>query len=143
MKSRIILFKLYKENQRVQSKTFDVSFSIEFRFETKICCFVTLYICTLLFVHIFSQLTMTISIVERTPHSMLSSFIFVIGMMLTNVFVCPYSFVNITVILFHFYYLIFCFKLSYYFCFYYPTVDIIVNHLYLLLPRSRKTSTKC
>ena len=57
--------------------------------------------------------------------------------MLMNVFVCSYSFVNITVIPFHFYYLIFCFK------FYYPSVDIIVNHLYLLFLRSCKTNAKC
>ena len=58
-------------------------------------------------------------------------------MMLMNVFACPCSFVNITVILAHFYYFTVCFK------FYYPTVDIIINHLYLLFLLSRKTSTKC
>ena len=137
LNSRIVLFKFYKENQRVQSKTLDVSFSIvSFWDKNRLFCdFVHLHIA--IRSHIFSTYNDTISVVERTPHSVLSSFIFVIGMMLTNVFVCPYSFVNITVILFHFYYLIFCFK----FC--YPTVDIIVNHLYLLFLRSRKTNTKC
>ena len=67
----------------------------------------------------------------------ISSVIFVISMMLMNVFVCLYSFVNITVIPVRFYYFIFSFK------FYYPLVDIIVNHLYLLFLRSRKTNTKC
>ena len=49
----------------------------------------------------------------------ISSVIFVIIMMLMNVFVCPYSSLNITVIPFHFHYFNFCFK------FYYPIVDII------------------
>ena len=44
-------------------------------------------------------------------------------MMLMNVFLRPYSFVNSTAIPVHFYYFIFCFKR------YYPIV-IIVNHLY-------------
>ena len=49
-----------------------------------------------------------------------------ISMILMNVFVCSYSFVNITdnscsFLLFHF-----CFK------FYYPIVNIIVNHRYLV-----------
>ena len=35
LKSFIVLFKLCKENHRVQPKMLDVSFSIEFRFETK------------------------------------------------------------------------------------------------------------
>ena len=58
-------------------------------------------------------------------------------MMLMNVFVCLYSFFNITVIPVCFYYFNFCFT------FYYPIVDIIVNHLYLLFFRLRKTNTKC
>ena len=86
--------------------------------------------------HIFPTYNDTITIVEKTRHSALFSIIFVISMMLINVFVCLYSFLNITVIPVHFYYLIFCFK------FYYPTVDIIVNHLYLLFLRLRKSNTK-
>ena len=49
----------------------------------------------------------------------ISSVVFVIIMMLMNVFVCPNSSLNITVIPFHFHYFNFCFK------FYYPIVDII------------------
>ena len=52
--------------------------------------------------------------------------------MLINVFVCPYSFVNITVIPVHFYYFIIGFE------FYYPLVDIIVNHVYMLFLLSLK-----
>ena len=53
LKRRIVLFKLCKENQRVQSKILEVSFPIEFRFETKIGCFVTrLYT----FAHSYSSL---------------------------------------------------------------------------------------
>ena len=56
----IVLFKLYKGNHRVQSKISEVSFSIEFRFETIVGCFVTiLHICTQLFVHTFSHFIMT------------------------------------------------------------------------------------
>ena len=80
---------------------------------------------------------MTPDLLWKGPHIHISSVIFVISMMLMNVFVCPYSFVNITVIPVHFYYFIFCFK------FYYPIVNIIVNHLYLVFLRSRKTNTKC
>ena len=50
----------------------------------------------------------------------ISSVIFVITMMLMSVFVCPFSFVNITIIPAHFYYFIFCFK------FYYPTVILYI-----------------
>ena len=54
-----------------------------------------------------------------------------------NLFVCPYSFANITgnscsYLLIHF-----SFK------FYYPIVNIIVNHRYLAFFRSRKTNTNC
>ena len=62
-----MLFKFCKENHRGQSKSFDVSFSIEFSFETKIGCFVT-RICT--FAHsYFSTCNDTRSTVERAPHS--------------------------------------------------------------------------
>ena len=72
----------------------------------------------------------------KGPHIHISSVIFVISLILMSVFICPYSFVNITVIPVHFYYLIFCFK------FYFHIEDIIVNHLYLLILRLRKTNTK-
>ena len=57
--------------------------------------------------------------------------------MLVNVFNSLYFVVNIPVIPTHFYYFIFCFK------FYYPIVDMIVSHLYLLFVHSRKTKAKC
>ena len=48
----------------------------------------------------------------------------------------PYFLVNFVIsVLFH--YFTFCFK------FYFPIADIIVNHLYILFLRSRKTNTKC
>ena len=122
-----VLFKLCEENHRVQSKISDVSLSIEFHFETRLQ----------LFVYTFSQFTMTPDLFRKGHHIHISSVIFVISMMLMNVFVCPYYFLNITVIPVCFYYFNFCF------IFYYPIVDIIVNHLYLLFFRSRKTNTKC
>ena len=50
--SRIIQIKLCKENHRVQSKILDLVFSMEFRFETKLGCFVTRYIA---FAHSYSS----------------------------------------------------------------------------------------
>ena len=67
LKSRIVLFKLCKENHRVQSKISDVSFSIEFRFETKqvvlLQDFVHLHI--VIRPHIFSTYNDT-TILEKT-----------------------------------------------------------------------------
>ena len=80
---------------------------------------------------------MASDLLGQAPHIHISSVIFVISMLLMNVFACPYSFLNITVISVHFSYFNFCFK----FC--YPVVNIIHNHLYLLFLRSRKTNTKC
>ena len=57
--------------------------------------------------------------------------------MLMKIFVYSYSLVNITVIPVHLYYFTFCFK------FYYPIVNIIVIHRYLVFHGSRKTNTKC
>ena len=79
---------------------------------------------------------MTPDLFWEGPHIHISTVIFVISMMLMNMFVCPYSFLNNTVYPVHFYYFIFCF------IFYYPIVDIIVNHLYLLFFHSRKTNEK-
>ena len=112
MKSCIVLLKLCKENDGVQSKISGISFSIEFRFETKIGCFVT-RLCA--FAHSysykFSQITMAPDLLWKEPHIHISSVIFVLSIMFMNVFICPYSFVNITVIPVHSYYFIFCFKL--------------------------------
>ena len=112
MKSCIVLLKLCKENHAVQSKISGISFSTEFRFETKIGCFVT-RLCA--FAHsysfTFSQITMAPDLLWKEPHIHISSVIFVLSIMLMNVFICPYSFVNITVIPVHSYYFIFCFKL--------------------------------
>ena len=47
----------------------------------------------------------------------------------------PYFLVNFFVNFFHQF--TFCFK------FYFPIADVIVNHLYILFLRSRKTDTKC
>ena len=79
---------------------------------------------------------MTPDLFWEGPHIHISTVIFVISMMLMNIFVCPYSFLNNTVYPVHFYYFIFCF------IFYYPIVYIIVNHLYLLFFHSRKTNEK-
>ena len=118
MKSCIVLLKLCKENHAVQSKISGISFSTEFRFETKIGCFVT-RLCA--FAHsysfTFSQITMAPDLLWKEPHIHISSVIFVLSIMFMNVFICPYSFVNITVIPVHFCYFIFCFKL------YFPIVD--------------------
>ena len=73
----------------------------------------------------------------KAPHIHIFSVIFVTIMMLMDIFVCPSSLLNITVIPVHFCYFIFRSK------FYFPIVDIIVNHLYLLSLHLRKTNTKC
>ena len=87
-------------------------------------------------VHTFSQFTMTPDLLWNGPHIHISRIVFAISMILMNVFVSPYSFLNIIVTPNYFYYFSFCFN------FYYPIIDIIVNHLYLLFLRSRKTNTK-
>ena len=79
---------------------------------------------------------MTPLLVWNDPRIHISSVIFVICMILVNVFVIPYSFVNITVIPVQFYFLIFCCKL------YYPILNVIVNHLYLLFLRLCKNNAK-
>ena len=103
----------------MQSKISDVSFSIEFRFVTKIGCFVT-RLC--LFAHKYSSIHF-LSLqwhqiyCEKDP-TFISSVIFVISIMLMNVFASPYSFGNITLIPVHFsetaqqIFLIFCMKLG-------------------------------
>ena len=128
------LKKITERNQKFRTFPFRLNFVLR---QNRLFRYKTLYICTQLFVHTFSQLTMTPDLLWKGPHIHISSVIFVISMMLMNVFVCPYSFVNITVIPVHFYYFIFCFK------FYYPILNIIVNDLYLVFLRSRKTNTKC
>ena len=70
LESRKVRFNLYKENHQLQSKIPDVSFSIEFCFETKIgfvtrlCSFPHSYLSTY-----FLNLNDTIYIVARTPNS--------------------------------------------------------------------------
>ena len=111
MKSR----KLWKENYRVQSKIF--LFSTKFPFETKIRCFVT-RLCT--FAHSYLP---TPDLLRKGPHIHVFSIIFIVILSMSS---WTYFFVDITVVPVHFYYFIFCFKL------YYPIVDFIFNHLYVL-----------
>ena len=106
---------------------------MEFRFETKIACFVI--ICTFAH-HTFSQHTMTPNFLWKGPHIPISSVICVISMMLMTVFNSSYFSVNISVIPIHFYYFIFCFK------FYYPIVDTSPATLYLLFLCLRKANGK-
>ena len=81
---------------------------------------------------------MTPDLLWKGPHIHISRVIFAISIKLMNVFVCPHSFVNIIVIPLFFYYFIFCFK------FYFPIVDIIVNHPYFYYFSVRaKPITKC
>ena len=67
----MVLIKFFKENQRMQSKISEVSFSIEFRFDTKqvplLQDFVRVHIA--IRPHIFSTYNGTRPIVERTLHS--------------------------------------------------------------------------
>ena len=92
----------------------------------------------MLFAYTFSQLTITPHLLWKGPRIHIFSVIFVISMIDPHerICLCPYSFVNITVIPVHFFLFHFCFK------FYYPVVNIIVNHRYLVYFRSRKTNTK-
>ena len=103
----------------MQSKISDVSFSIEFRFVTKIGCFVTrlcIFAHKYSSIHFFSLQWHQIYC-EKDP-TFISSVIFVISIMLMNVFASPYSFGNITLIPVHFsetaqqIFLIFCMKLG-------------------------------
>ena len=93
--------------------------------QNRLFCYKTLYICTELFAHKFFQLTRTADLLWKESGISISCVIFVISMILMNVFVGRYSFVNITgnscsFLLFHF-----CFK------FYYTSANIIVNPRYL------------
>ena len=83
------------------------------------------------------QLKRAPDLLWKGPRISVSCVVFVISMILMKVFACPYSFVNISdnscsFLLFHFY-----------FTFYYPIVNITVNHRYLVFFRSRKTNTNC
>ena len=73
---------------------------------------------------------MTPDLVWKGPHIHISTVIFVIRMILMNVFNSPYSFVNMFIISF--------FALNSIIL-----LDIIVNYLYLFFLRSCKTNTKC
>ena len=82
MESCIVQIKLCKENHRVQPKIF----SIEFRFERKLLfCYKILYICKFLFVHRFSELTMTSDLLWKGCHIAIFRVIFVISKILMNV----------------------------------------------------------
>ena len=109
LKSRIVLFKLCKENHRVQSKILDVLFSIESSFETEIGCFVTRLRTFRITIrpHIFAFYNETTFIVERTPHSHIQRY--VCHKHDAHERICLPIF-NITVISIHFDYFIFCFK---------------------------------
>ena len=59
---------------------------------------------------------------------------------------CSWTYLSVHILCSTLLYLLFSFILLFhFFCseFYFPIVDIIVNHLYLLLLRSLKTNTKC
>ena len=94
LKNRVVQIKLCKENHRVQSKISNVAFSMESRFQIKVCCFV-IRLCT--FAHSYSTknfliLNNTRFIAGRSPHSHIQRFFFFffISMMLMNVFISPY-----------------------------------------------------
>ena len=118
--------KITECNQNCWSFPFRSSFVLRQNissFVTRLCTFAHSY-CT--FAHTFSQLTRTPGLLWKGSRISISCVIFVLSMILMNVFVCSYFFVNITgnscsFLLFHF-----CFK------FYYPIVNIIVNHRYLV-----------
>ena len=80
--SQILIFcenKLRKQNHRVQSKISEVSFSMEFRFDTKIGCFITRYCIFVLLVirpNISSTYNDTRFIVEWHPHSHIQRYYF-------------------------------------------------------------------
>ena len=115
--------KITECNQKCWTFTFRSSFVLR---QNSLFCYKTLYIYTQLFTHTFSQLTRTTDLLWKESRISISCVIFVISMILMNVFVCPYSFVNITGNSCSFLLFNFCFK------FYYPIVDIIVNHRYLV-----------
>ena len=76
LKNRIVQIKLCKENHRVESKVSNVSFSMESRFQIKVCCFV-IKLCT--FAHSYSTTHFLILndirfIAERSPHSHIQRF---------------------------------------------------------------------
>ena len=127
--------KINECNKKFRTFSFRLSFVLR---QNLVALLHTLSICTYLFIHIFSQLTMTPDLLWKGPHIHISHVIFAISIKLMNVFVCPHSFVNIIVIPLFFYYFIFCFKFNF------PIVDIIVNHPYLYYFSVRvKPITKC
>ena len=76
LKNRVVQIKLCKENHRVQSKISNVSFSMESRFQIKVCCFV-IRLC--IFAHSYSTtnfliLNNTRFIAGRSPHSHIHRF---------------------------------------------------------------------
>ena len=120
----------------MQSKISDVSFSNEFRFETRLTRLCTFHIA--IRPHISWTCNDTRSKVERTPHSHIKRYFChthdAHERICLSIFFAQHYCTCCSVL---FYYFIF-------FCseFYFPIVDI-VNHLCLLLLRSLKTNTKC
>ena len=146
MKSHIVQIKLWKSPHNYKNKNDEEKLlespsaikisgrflfdGVSFRSKNRLFCYETLYIFTYLFVHTFFPLTMTPALLWKGPHIYIPSVIFVISLMLINVFNSPKFFVNITVIPIYFYCFIF------YFEFYYRIVDISVNHHYVHFLRS-------
>ena len=129
-----VLFKLCKENHRVQLKILDASFSSEFRFETKIGCFFTRLCLFHIAIrpYIFTIYNDIRSIVERTPDSHIQCYFchkhdshkrICLSILFLQHYCNSCSFV-----------LVKFFALNFIF---------IINHIYLLFLCPRKTNTKC
>ena len=105
----------------MQSNVSNDSFSMAFRFKSKIGCFVR-KLCTFAHGQTFSQLTMTSDLLWKRRNFHISSIIFVISVKLwvylTLHTFCQYCYSSSSIILF------LCFK------FYYAIVDIIVTFTY-------------
>ena len=122
----------------MQSKILDISFSIEFCFQTKkivlLQDFVYLHIA--IRPHIFSTYNDTRSIVERTSHSHIQHYFCrkhdVHERICLSIFFCKRYCNSCSFLLLYFY-----------FKFYYPILNVIANHLYLLLLHLCNTNTKC
>ena len=127
MKSRIVQIKLCKPNE---IKNFGRFLFDGILREKQVVLYKIFHICTFIFFHTFSQLTMTPELWRKSPQIHISRFIFVISMMLMNVF-------NSLCFLLELLYLLFIFVISFFVllsCLY-----IIVNDLCKLFLCSRKT----
>ena len=142
LKNRVVQIKLCKENHRVQSKISNVAFSMESRFQIKVCCFV-IRLCT--FAHSYSTknfliLNNTRFIAGRSPHSHIQRFFFFFFFFHKHdAHECIYLSIFLSTLLNSCSFLLFHVFLK----FFYPFVDINVKNLYILFLRARKTSTKC